>query len=104
MITLRSSKILLRTGNLLIYIGLILTVIQFGVIVYLLTTGRLSEQQTAAALPARSVEVSAPVGGKLGVNTTYPGLILAAFGTILLVAAHIGSSLSKHTESTEGEK
>jgi len=69
---------------------------------YVLLTGRVSEREATSAFPSRSIDVRAPAGGGIGLTTTYPGLVLAALGTLLHVAGYLGSRFLKQ-DTTEVE-
>lgn len=79
------ARTLAWIGSALIGIGVVLSVLQWALTAYLVLHGRESEVESGI-LP-RSLDVNAPIGGDKCITISYPGLILAALGTIHHVAA-----------------
>ncbi|TKC98743.1 hypothetical protein [Polyangium fumosum] len=72
-------------GSVLIGIGILLSILQWALTAYLVLHGRGGEIESGV-LP-RTLDVNAPIGGGKCITISYPGLVLAALGTIHHVAA-----------------
>jgi hypothetical protein len=84
------QKTLLKTGSILVYVGIVLTVAQWLLVILLVLFGTPETGDAQRLLGARTFDVKAPGGFEAGLKTTYPGLILAALGVVLHVTAFLG--------------